>query len=119
MGSTPMLNRVHETLAWGAIFVWWGITELFKLPNGLDALGIGLILLGIVALRARHGLSTNGLTVTLGLLALAWGVLDLARSVTHLPLQLSAEFAILLMVLGVTLLGLGLRRAPDGFWGHR
>ncbi len=104
MNSAQTLNRNLGTIAWGMIFVWWGLTALLKLPNGTDAVGIGLILLGVNATRSLHRIPTIGFSVTLGILALAWGGLDLARSILHLPLELAAEFGILLSVLGVILL---------------
>ena len=48
MENTRTLNRNLEMVAWGAFFIWWGITELFNfLPHGTGAIGIGLILLGL------------------------------------------------------------------------
>jgi hypothetical protein len=67
-----------------------------------------VILLGLAAARRLMGLSTNGLTITLATVALVWGALDLSRSVWHLPLELGGEFAILMVVFGLTLLAVGL-----------
>ncbi len=116
MDNLQTVNRIHETLAWGAIFLWWGITELFNLPNGMDALGIGVILLGLTAVRSLNGLPTNGLTITLGILAFAWGMLDLMGSVLHVPFNVPV-FAILLIVLGMTLLAPVLLRARKTGFG--
>ncbi len=105
MDYTRTLNRNPETVAWGAFFIWWGITALFpSLPHGTGALGLGVILLGLNAARALNGLPTSGFTLTLGILALALGGLELAASVLSLPFELPI-FAILLIVLGVVLLG--------------
>lgn len=110
MDTTRTLNRNLETIAWGALFIWWGITELFQfLPDGTGALGIGVILLGLNAARARNGLPTSSFTITLGILALVWGGLELAGAVLRLPFELPV-FAILLIVLGVILLARELRR---------
>jgi hypothetical protein len=109
MEATQTLNRLHEAIAWGAIFLWWGITELLELPNGMDALGIGLILLTLMAVRSGKGLSTNGLTIMLGVLSVAWGILDLMSSLLRLPFKLPT-FPTLLVVLGVTLIALALVR---------
>ena len=104
MDNTRTLNSSFETAAWGALFIWWGITELFNfLPDGTGAIGIGLILLGLNVARSLNGLPTNGFTITLGILALVWGGLELAGSVLLLPFELPI-FAILLIVLGVILL---------------
>ncbi len=105
MENARILNRSYETVAWGAFFIWWGITELFpSLPHGLGAVGIGLILLGLNAARSRNGIPTSGFTTALGILALVLGGLELAGPVLRLPFELPV-FAILLIVLGVTVLG--------------
>ena len=114
MENTRMLNRNLETVAWGAFFIWWGITELFPLlPHGIGAVGIGLILLGLNAIRARNGIPTSGFTTTLGILALVLGVLELAGSVLSLPFEIPA-FAILLIVLGVMFLISAVRQTRQG-----
>ena len=104
MENVRTLNRNLETMAWGAFFIWWGITELFQfLPHGTGAIGIGLIWLGLNAARALKGIRTSGLTTTLGILALVWGGLELAGPALHLPFEIPA-FAILLIVLGAIML---------------
>ncbi len=108
MENVRILNRNFETVAWGAFFIWWGITELFPfLPDGTGALGIGLILLSLNVIRALNGMPTSGFTTTLGILALVWGGLELASSVLSLPFKVPV-FAILLIVLGMIVLGRGL-----------
>jgi hypothetical protein len=103
MENTRTLNRNLETVAWGAFFIWWGITELFNfLPHGTGAIGIGLIWLGLNAARLLKGIPTSGFTTTLGILVLVLGGLELAGSVLRLPFELPV-FAILLIVLGVIL----------------
>lgn len=105
MNSTQTLNRNIEAIAWGALFVWWGITELvYVLPDGTGAIGIGLILLGLNAARLLNSIPTSGFSTTLGILALVWGGLELAGSVLNLPFELPV-FAILLITLGLLLLG--------------
>ena len=38
MNNTQTMSRNYEAIAWGALFIWWGITELFtSLPDDLDA----------------------------------------------------------------------------------
>ncbi len=94
-------NRPLERLAWGAFFIWWGVTELFKfLPSGTWALGFGLILLALNAARLLNGLPTSGFTITVGILALAWGGLEMAGVLLNLPFELPV-FPVLLIVLGV------------------
>jgi hypothetical protein len=104
MNNTRPLNNRFETAAWGAVFIWWGITELFQsLPHGVGAIGLGLILLGLNAVRSMNSIPASGFTTTLGILALVLGGLELAASVLSLPFQLPI-FAILLIVLGVIFL---------------
>ena len=113
MDNTRKLNRNLETMAWGALFIWWGITELFQfLPHGTGAIGIGLIFLGLNLARSLNGLPTSGFSTTLGILALVLGGLELASSVMRLPFELPV-FAILLIVLGVILLARELLRSRN------
>ncbi len=105
MENVRTLNRNLEAMAWGALFIWWGITELFPfLPHGTGAIGIGLILLGLNVARSLNGVPSSGWTITLGILALVWGGLELAGSLLALPFQIPV-FAILLIVLGAIMLG--------------
>jgi hypothetical protein len=71
-------------------------------------LDVGLILLGLNVARWRYGHPTSGFTITLGILALVWGGLDLAATLLALPLEIPM-FAILLLMLGAVLLVCGLR----------
>ncbi len=104
MDNIQVRNRTFEGLAWGVFFIWWGITELFQfLPNGTGLLGFGLILVGLNAARFLSGLPTSGTTLTLGILALVWGGLELAGFFFSLPFELPI-FAILLVVLGIVML---------------
>ena len=113
MDNTRKLNRNLETMAWGVLFIWWGITELFQfLPHGTGAIGIGLIFLGLNLARSLNGLPISGFSTTLGILALVLGGLELASSVLRLPFELPV-FAILLIVLGVILLARELLRSKN------
>jgi hypothetical protein len=104
MNNTRPLNNRFETAAWGAVFIWWGITELFpSLPHGAGAIGLGLIWLGLNAARSLNGIPASGFTTTLGVLALLLGGLELAASVLSLPFQVPV-FAICLIVLGLIFL---------------
>ena len=110
MDHLQTLNRRLEAVAWGAFFVWWGATELFpSLPEGIRAIGIGVILLGLNAARSVNGIPTSGFTTILGFLALVLGGLELSRQVLRLPFELSV-FGILLIVLGVIFLARELLR---------
>ncbi len=110
MNDKPFQNekqyqkRDFDAIAWGAFFILWGITELFpSLPKGTGALGIGLILLGLNAARHLSGLPLSRFTITVGILAVVWGGLDLAGVLLRLPFEIPV-FAILLVVLGMIVL---------------
>ena len=103
MGNVQTSYRNLDTIAWGAFFVWWGITNLVvSLPKGVGAMGIGLIFLGLNIARSMKGIPVSGFTTILGILALVWGGLDLAGALLSLPFQMPA-FAIIVIVLGVSL----------------
>lgn len=104
MNTTQTINRNFEAIAWGGIFIWWGITELFtSLPEGVGILGIGLILIGVNIARSYNGIPVSRFSTTLGILALVWGGLELAGVVLSLPFEIPV-FAILLIVLGAIIL---------------
>lgn len=110
MNSTQKVNRNFEAIAWGALFIWWGITALVpSLPTGVGAIGIGLILIGANIARRVSGVAINGFSTTLGILALVWGGLELMGVLVSLPFELPV-FAILLIVLGVIVLAPALTR---------
>jgi hypothetical protein len=104
MNNTQTMNRNFEAIAWGTLFIWWGIIELVKnLPNGTGLIGIGLILLGLNAARYFNGIPMSSLTTIVGILALVWGGLELVGVLLSLPFEIPV-FAILLIVLGVIIL---------------
>lgn len=110
MSTDKSNKRDYETFAWGAFFIWWGITELIPgLPKGTGALGIGLILLGLNAARYASGVATSRFTITLGIFAALWGGLELAGAFLSLPFEIPV-FAILLMALGGMILFRAVRR---------
>jgi membrane-bound ClpP family serine protease len=117
MNTTQTIQRDYDGIAWGAFFVWWGITELFPgLPNGAGAVGIGLILVSLNLARARSQMPTSGFTTTLGVLALVLGGLELAQPVLGFAIDLPV-FAILLIVLGLVTLFRGIGRASQANYG--
>lgn len=103
MYDNARTNRRIETLAWGALFIWWGITLLVAFPAGFGLIGVGLILLGANTARYFQGLPINGFSTSIGVLALVWGGLELAGTFLRLPFDLPV-FAILLIVLGLMVL---------------
>jgi hypothetical protein len=114
MSENKLSNRHLNAIAWGALFVWWGICFLpGVLPNGVDAAGTGVILLAACAVQAARKKRLDAFTFIAGTLCLVWGALDMTRSVLHLPWKLPV-LAILLVVLGVELAaGSLLRRDPS------
>ncbi len=91
------MNRNLATVGWGALFIWWGISIMIDpITIGMSAIGTGLILLGVNAVRMLNGIPTNGSTTAVGVIVLVWGVLDHA-----LLLQFGASFAVMLIVIGV------------------
>jgi hypothetical protein len=110
MENTRKSNLDFGTLAWGAIFILWGLTGLFKtLPEGTSAVGLGVILVGLNLLRYWKGQPTSGFTTTLGILALLAGALQLVSPYLRLSFELPV-FAILLLALGAILLGSALKK---------
>lgn len=110
MSKKQLQKRDYEAIAWGAFFIWWGITELVpSLPTGTGALGIGLILLGLNAARYLSGLPTSRFSITMGILAMMWGVLELADVFLNLPFEIPV-FAILLVVFGTIVLARAISR---------
>jgi hypothetical protein len=104
MENTSKSNVNFETIAWGALFILWGLTSLFtSLPDGIGAVGIGLIMIGLNVARSWAGQPTSGFTTTFGFLALLLGGLELARPLLHLSFELPI-FAILLLALGLIVL---------------
>jgi hypothetical protein len=114
MENTRSFNPVLETIAWGAFFTLWGITEMFEsLPDGTGALGVGVILLGLNLARSWKGQPASGFTTTLGILALLLGSLEIGQSLLHLSFELPI-FAILLLAFGAILLGRALLQNRNG-----
>ena len=101
MDSKQNLDHEFETIAWGLLFILWGITILVDfLPIGVGLVGTGFILLGLNAARRLKGIPGKSGTTVLGILALVAGALFL------LPFELSfwTVCAILLIVFGVLIL---------------
>jgi hypothetical protein len=101
MNDNTRKIRNIDALAWGALFIWWGITLLIQFPAGVGLIGVGLILLAANAARYFQGIPLSGFTTAIGVLALVWGALELAGTV--LPFELPL-FPILLIVLGLMIL---------------
>ena len=109
MSNMKNLKRNLKRAGWGLLAILWGGTILFDfVPFGAGLIGTGLILFGVNIVRAINHLQTKNDNTILGILALAWGGLELARPWLH-RLFPSADldwviFAILLIGWGVILL---------------
>ncbi len=113
MNTTQKVNLSFEGIAWGALFIWWGITVLIPaLPKGIGMLGIGLILAGTNLARRLSGVPINQFSTTIGILALVWGALELVGALVSFPFELPV-FAILLIVLGIIVLAPALTKEQD------
>ncbi len=90
------LNKRLETVAWGAFLVMLGgfmfvPAEIVK--GGWWSIGVGLIFLGLNAIRYFNVLRMSGFTTFLGILSVVGGVLDLVG-------MEGVNGAVLLIVLG-------------------
>lgn len=113
MNHAKTMNRNFEAIAWGALLIWWGITELIpSLPNGSAAIGIGLILIAVNVARLASGVPVSNFSMTLGILALVWGGLELVGVLLNLPFEIPV-FAIFLIVLGTIILAPALFRSQN------
>lgn len=109
MDNTKNLKRKMKRAGWGLLAILWGGTILFDfIPFGAGLIGTGLILLGVNIVRSINHLRPKNDNTVFGILALAWGGLELARPLLR-QLFPSADldwaiFAILLIGLGLVLL---------------
>ncbi len=115
MENHTTLDSKLSTIAWGLLFIWWGLrwSLLVNLPEGSGLLGTAFILLGVNAARALNSTPSHGFTTVLAILTLTWGGLELVNSTALLPFQLPV-FEILLIVLGVILLAGAIKSPSSG-----
>ena len=116
MDNTREYHRIVNAVGWGLLLIIWGMTILFDfVPFGVGVLGTGLILLGANLVHVLNGRPARDDNTILGILALSWGVLELARPVLQPIFEFAdwdwAIFAILLVELGMILIARGLLRA--------
>ncbi len=102
MGKISTFNHNLSTFGWGAMLIWWGISVMIDpITLAMSAIGTGLIMLGLNAIRFFKGIPTVHTTTILGIIALAWGALDQARM--NLGYPAGASFALLLVVTGLVI----------------
>jgi hypothetical protein len=101
MDTAKTLNHNLATIGWGVLLIWWGIVIMVgPLTIGMGAIGTGLICLGVNAVRSLRGIPTKGSTTVVGIIALAWGILD-----TLFNPRFELSFALMLIIIGVVTLG--------------
>ena len=92
------LNYYISAVGESLLLIWWGVVIVIDpLTVGIGAIGSGLILLGMNAIRMLNHIHPKRRTSIIGTIALGWGALDQA-----LKLPLGASFAVLLIVTGMT-----------------
>ncbi len=102
MAKKSTYNHNLSIFGWGALLIWWGISIMIDpITLAMSAIGTGLIMLGLNAVRSFKGIPTVHTTTILGIIALAWGALDQVRIALHYPA--GASFALLLVVIGLVI----------------
>ena len=102
--NAEVSDRV-DTVGWGILLVVIGAVSLMPgMPDGAWLVAAGVVMLGASAVRAWLRLGVHGVTVVVGIVALAAGVFTLAG--------LSTEVGpLVLIVLGLTIVVGALQRA--------
>ncbi len=99
MDDKKKFNHTLATMAWGMLLIWWGaVIAVDPFTIAIGAIGTGLILLGVNAIRSWKGIPIKNSNNSVGIMAIAWGVLDQARYLLGLSPWLS--LALLLFVIG-------------------
>lgn len=95
-----ILNKRLETIAWGLFLIMLGgfmyVPET-TLKKGAWSIGVGLIMIGLNAVRYTYKIRMSGFTTVLGILALVIGVLQVIGIMAF-------EGAVLLIILGAYLI---------------
>lgn len=94
------LNKRLESVGWGLFLIMIGGIALAPqslVPQGVWAIGVGIIMLGLNAARYYYKIKMSGFTIVLGTLALLTGIGELAG--VDLPV-----FAILLILIGASII---------------
>lgn len=94
------LNKRLETAAWGLFLIMLGgfiFVPETTLKKGAWSIGVGLIMLGLNAVRYNYKIRMSGFTTVLGILSLIAGVLQVLGI-------MGFEGGILLIILGAYLI---------------
>jgi len=105
MNTARARNKVITSIAWGSIFILFGV--LLAIPgdqNGIFLLGLGAIFLGLNLLRRLSGIPANLFSTVVGSLALCGGLYSLARPVLGLPHVQVGFIPLALIVIGLYIL---------------
>ena len=102
-------NQKLVTLTWGLLLiwlgVWWSIPEGYEIfPEGVGAIGIGVILLGLNAARWLKGISIGLCSTSLGVLFLIWGGMKLICPLLNCAPCEPSALGIFLVIFGAVLL---------------
>jgi len=94
------LNKRLETVFWGLFLImlagWWLIPDETA-PKGLWSIAVGLLLLGLNAVRYYSKIKMSGFTTFLGILSLLGGIIEIAGLA-------DLNGALLLLILGAYLI---------------
>jgi hypothetical protein len=103
--TTADLSDRVDTVGWGVLLVVIGVVSLLPgMPEGAWLVAAGVVMLGASWVRARMRLSVHGVTVIVGIVALAAGA--------FVVVGLSTEVGpLVLIVLGLTIVVGALQRA--------
>ena len=102
MNAKKALNHNLSVFGWGTLFIWWSVVvTVHPITLGMGAMGTGLIMLGLNAIRLMNQIKPVGSSTVFGITFLAWGALDQARIMLGLPGGLS--FALALFVIGINI----------------
>jgi hypothetical protein len=91
------VGRRVAVAGWGLFFIWIGIVLLKGIVTGISMLGIGIIALGVQAVRMFLNIGLEGFWIFVGLIFVLGGIWGFFE--TQLPL-----LPIVLIIAGVALL---------------
>ena len=94
------LDKRLDAVGWGLFLIMTGglwLAPEGAVPEGTWLIGVGVIILGLMAIRYQYGIKVNAFWLVLGLIALAFGI----SSMFGLSIPV---FPILLIVIGATVI---------------
>jgi hypothetical protein len=94
------MNKRLETVFWGLFLIMlggWALIPSETIPKGAWSIGVGLLMLGLNAMRYLNKIRMSGFTTILGILALLGGVAEFLG-------WKSLDGALILIILGAYLI---------------